>query len=45
MGNQNLTPESPPANELIEVSNEDQPPNEVILLGYENSRMQPTLDS
>ena len=40
MGNKNSTPESPSTNELTEVSNEDQPLNEVILLGYGNLRPQ-----
>ena len=35
MGNRNSTPESLLANELTEVSNENQPLHEVILLGYD----------
>ena len=44
MGSKNSTPESPPTNELTEVLNENQPSNEVILLGYENSRTHSTLE-
>ena len=44
MGSKNSTPESPPTNELTEVLYENQPSNEVILLGYENSRTHSTLE-
>ena len=44
MGNENSTPQNPSTNELMEVSNENKQRHQVILLGYENSRMHSTLN-
>ena len=45
MGNENSTSQNPSTKELTEVSNENKPLHQVILLGYENSRMHSTLNS
>ena len=44
MGNETSTPQNSATNELMEVSNENKQRHQVILLGYENSRMHSTLN-
>ena len=44
MGNENSIPQNPSTNLLTEVSNENKQRHQVILLGYENSRMHSTLN-